>query len=114
MSKAYRDNYKLIKWAKPKAAEPKLSEERGKAAYYMPDIKEFRSPMSGRLLSSRKQVAHEERGFGVKQCGELKKVEDFDNRKTGASRTNDRQFDEAFRKGLQQYEQRNPHVRFND
>lgn len=108
---AYSDNYKAIKWSpievKLPAAPP---ESRGAGPTYMPDIKEFVSPMSGRVISSRKQVRDEERGYGVRQCGELKNVSDFDNTKRSHERTNDRDIERAYRKALEQH----PNIKFDD
>ncbi len=117
-TKAYRDNFKLIKWVerpKPSAntvgSEPSvLGTNYAVAPYYVPDIKEFVSPMSGRVLSSRRQVQHEERGYGVRQCGELKNLSDFDNTARSRERTNDRVIEKAFRKTLEQ----NPNIKWND
>ncbi len=109
-TKLYRDNYKAIKWSKPKPSQPRVAEEKGKAAYYVPDIAEFVSPMSGRVLSSRKQVQHEERGYGVRQCGELKNASDFDNTGRSRERTNDRAIESAFRKTLEKY----PNIKWDD
>ncbi len=109
-TKAYRENFKLIKWARTAKVTVMPDEEKGKAAYYVPDIKEFVSPMSGRVLSSRKQVQHEERGYGVRQCGELKNVSDFDNTARSRERTNDRAIEKAFRKTLEKY----PNVKWED
>jgi hypothetical protein len=88
---SYAENYKLIQWTKrpePEVIRSARSRE-ANAPYYMPDIKPFVSPMSGKELSSRRQVQHEERGYGVRQCGELKNVSDFDNTKTARSRNDD-------------------------
>ncbi len=111
-SKAYRENFKLIKWAprpEPLVIRSARSRE-ANAPYYVPDIKEFVSPMSGRVLSSRKQVQHEERGYGVRQCGELKNASDFDNTGRSRERTNDRAIESAFRKTLEKY----PNIKWDD
>jgi hypothetical protein len=37
--------------------------------FFMPDIKEFRSPIDGSIISSRKHLRDHERAYGVKQVG---------------------------------------------
>lgn len=97
---AYSDNFKRIDWSGFKPTPPKPREEPGAAGpYYMADITPFRSPLSGRVLSSRKQVQHEERGYGVRQCGELGKVSDFRSHKP--VEPNERKLEAAFRVGLE-------------
>lgn len=100
-SKAYAENYKLIQWAPLKPSAPKQAEEKGQGAYFMPDIKEFVSPMSGRLISSRKHLRDEERAYNVKQCGELKAPSDFDNSHRLNEAPNERRVSEAYAAALQ-------------
>ena len=101
-SKEYAKNFAEIDWSGFKPSPPKrVAEERGKAAYFMPDITPFVSPMSGRVLSSRNQVRHEERGYGVRQCGELNKVEHFDNTRLKPMATNERALERAFKTALE-------------
>jgi hypothetical protein len=109
---SYAENYKQIQWAKrPEPAEIRSARNRAaNAPYYMPDITPFVSPMSGKVISSRKHVAHEERGYGVRQCGELKKVSDFDNTKTALARNDDRAMERAFKQALD----RHPNIKWND
>ena len=51
------------------------------ATYVMPDIAEFRSPIDGAGIGSRSTLRAHEQRHGVRQCGELKTVGDFDNRR---------------------------------
>ena len=92
----YSDNFREIDWSGFKPTPSKrAAEKRATGPMYIPDIKPFVSPMSGKVLSSRKQVQHEERGYGVRACGELKNVSDFDNTKREV-RVNERGLERAF------------------
>ncbi len=95
---AYSENFRLIDWSGFKPTPSKPPEDKGNVFYFMPDIVPFRSPLSGKVLSSRKQVQHEERGYGVRQAGELRKPEDFASHKR--PEINERKLDQAFREGL--------------
>lgn len=50
---------------------------------YMPDISEFQAPLgnspAGTRIGSRSQLREFEQQHGVRQCGELKTLGDFDN-----------------------------------
>ncbi|MGE0213965.1 MAG: hypothetical protein AB7S41_19930 [Parvibaculaceae bacterium] len=59
----------------------KAAERHGRAFGVMPDIAPFRSPIDGAEISSRSSLRAHERRHRVRQCGELKSVADFDNRK---------------------------------
>ncbi len=102
---AYSENFKLIDWSnfKPTPSKRDAAVKHGDAAYYMPDIAPFVSPMSGKVLSSRKQVKHEERGYGVRQCGELDKVSDFDPYKNKPQMVNERALERAFGIALEKH-----------
>ncbi len=95
---AYSDNFKLIDWSGFKPTPSKPVEDKGNVFYFMPDIVPFVSPLSGKVLSSRKQVQHEERGYSVRQAGDLRKPEDFHSQK--APVINERKLEQAFREGL--------------
>ncbi len=84
-------------WSNAFADYVRVSEYPG--ALVMPDIKPFVSPLSGKVLSSRKHVQHEERGYGVRQAGELRKPEDFKSHKP--VEINDRRLERAFQIGLE-------------
>ena len=43
------------------------------------DISEFVSPLDMSVISSRSSLREHEKRHGVKQCGELNKVSDYDN-----------------------------------
>lgn len=58
----------------------KQAEQHATANYFMPDIAEFRSPLNGKAIGSRSALREHERAFGVRQCGELKTISDFDNK----------------------------------
>ena len=95
-SEAYAKNFAEIDWSGFKPTPSKrATKDIGVGPMYMPDIKPFVSPMSGKVLSSRKQVQHEERGYGVRQCGELDKVSDFDNTQREV-KTNERGLERAY------------------
>lgn len=99
---AYSENFRLIDWSGFKPAPKQAqTEERGKAFYFVPDIAPFVSPMSGKVLSSRKQVRHEERGYGVRQCGELSKVEHFDNTRLKPVTVRERALEQAFGRAIE-------------
>ncbi len=99
---AYSENFKLIDWSGFKPTRTKRAEESKDAApYYMADIKPFVSPLSGKVLSSRKQVRHEERGYGARQCGELNKVSDFDPYRLKPQTTNERALERAYGQALE-------------
>lgn len=99
---AYSDNFKNIDWSGFKPTKRQVqTEERGKAPYVMPDITPFRSPLSGKVLSSRKQVQHEERGYGARQCGEMKTAEEFNNFKAKPQVTNERALERAYGQALE-------------
>lgn len=47
------------------------------ASFFLPDIKEFVSPINGETITSRPQLREHEKRHQVRQCGELKKASDF-------------------------------------
>jgi hypothetical protein len=98
---AYSENFKLIDWSGFRPMPPKPVEDRKSTGpYFMPDITPFVSPMSGKVLSSRKQVQHEERGYGVRQAGELRHdINNFNSRKP--VEVNERALEKAFQVGLE-------------
>lgn len=55
------------------------------APYLMGDITPFVSPIDGSEITSRSQLRAHEQTHGVRQCGELKSAEDFDNTKDARS-----------------------------
>ena len=73
---AYSENYKQIKWAPIKPAEPRATEAKGVGPYFVPDINEFIAPGYVRI-DSRMKLREYERRTGTKQCGELKSATDF-------------------------------------
>ncbi len=76
-SKAYRDNFAGIEWT-PFASRPKeAAEPTTRGPHFMPDIKEFVSPLDFSVISSRSQLREHERKHDVRQCGELRKPEDY-------------------------------------
>lgn len=81
-SKQYKMNYDRIEW-KPiarKAKQPRMVARSGLSApVVMGDIQEFQSPIDFSLISSRSALRDHEQKHGVRQCGELKTTNDFDN-----------------------------------
>lgn len=53
--------------------------EADKAHYVMSDIAAFQSPLDFTEISSRSALREHEKRHGVRQCGELNKVSDYDN-----------------------------------
>lgn len=100
-TEAYRQNYKLIEWAPIKPSEPKRETPKGKAAYFVPDIQPFVSPMSRRVISSRKHLRDEERAYNVKQVGNDLKPHEYDNSHRLNEGFNERHFDRAFKAALE-------------
>lgn len=99
-SRAYSENYKLIKWAPPKPSAPRQANPEGpKGPFFMPDIAPFVAP-GHELISSRPQLREYEKKHGVRQVGELKTAADFDNSARRNS-FNQREFDRAFRVALE-------------
>lgn len=96
----FSDNYKDIVWGNHPLPE-RRSRATDSGPTFVPDIAPFRSPMSGRILSSRKHVRDEERAYNVRQCGELKSPTDFDNSPRLNEGFNERRFDSAFRTALE-------------
>ncbi len=102
-SDAYKRNYNLIKWAPlPDRPAESHSRERKRATsyYFVPDITPFVSPMSRRVISSRKHLRDEERAYSVKQVGNDLKVPDYDNSER-RQQVNERAIDAAFRRAAE-------------
>jgi hypothetical protein len=82
-SQRYKENFALIDWSdfRPRERARQAPPERSglAAPLVMNDISEFQSPIDFSLISSRSALREHERKYGVRQCGELKSVEDFDN-----------------------------------
>lgn len=82
-SKRFRTNYDKIDWSKPIQRAPKEPRRVARsplgAPVVMGDIAEFQSPIDYSLISSRSALREHEQKHGVRQCGELKNVSDFDN-----------------------------------
>jgi hypothetical protein len=57
---------------KKKKRERNLRSDVASAPYLMGDIKPFRSPIDGAVISSRSQLRAHEQKHGVKQCGDYK------------------------------------------
>ncbi|MFO1183570.1 MAG: hypothetical protein U1E56_02130 [Bauldia sp.] len=80
----YSENYALIDWGEGPPGSSRKT-ERGqkpaaKAAFFMPDIAPFVSPIDCSEITSRSKLREHERRYGVRQCGELKRLEDWDQR----------------------------------
>jgi hypothetical protein len=97
-SKAFRENYDLIEW-KPIEVKSRRREQHGSGPYFVPDIKPFVSPIDQTVISSRSLLREHEQRHGVRQVGDLKSPQDFDNR--SVDRGNDRRLAEAYRGALQ-------------
>ena len=97
-SKSYRENYKLIKWSPIKVTQ-RTEEEKGKASYFMPDIAEFIAP-GGVQIGSRSKLREYEKRTGTKQCGELKRPEEYGQ--ANNPQPNKAAIDRAYRKTLEQ------------
>lgn len=63
----------------------------GRAFDIVPDIAEFVSPLDGKTVGSRSALREHEKKFGVKQCGELTRASDFDNKPVSLARLKERQ-----------------------
>lgn len=61
-------------------------------AFFMPDIKEFVSPIDGEVISSRSKLRAHERRHGVRQAGDFKKGEliNAEKRRVEQSKTADK------------------------
>jgi len=76
--------------------------ERNPAAYFVPDLKSFISPLDGREISSRSQLREHELKHNVRQVGNDLKLPDYDAasvRKRAPQ--NDRELSAAFHQALQ-------------
>lgn len=103
-SEAYRRNYLDIDWSiKAPAIEHKAQTTSGRGPTFVPDIKEFVSPIDGTVIGSRSALREHEKRHGVRQCGELKTPADFDNSpaRREIGRSSDRQLERAFRAALE-------------
>lgn len=82
-SQRYKENFALIDWSdfRPSERKRRVSPHRSDigAPMVMNDISEFQSPIDFSLISSRSALREHERKYGVRQCGDLKSVKDFDN-----------------------------------
>jgi hypothetical protein len=67
------------------------------ASYVMADIREFVSPMDGKMVSSRSQLREHEIKHGVRQCGELTSHRDFDSRAEGTKSLMEKQRRDGYR-----------------
>lgn len=99
--KAYRENYALIDWGPPRQIAPKQKPEGPKGPFFMPDIAPFQSPIDFSEIGSRSALRDHERRYGVRQCGELKSPQDFDNSTKRAEAFRERSFDQAFRRAVE-------------
>lgn len=99
----YADNYTLIDWGPPKEWRQKQQESKGPSGpFVLPDIKPFQSPLDFKEISSRSQLREHERRHGVRQCGELKTPQDFDNSRKRGEAFNERRLEQSFRTALEQ------------
>ena len=74
------------------------TEKRG--AYVMPDIAPFQSPLDYSEITSRSQLREHEKRHGVRQVGELKSPQDFNNSERRESAFNEKRFEVAYRDAL--------------
>lgn len=65
----------LIDWTKYYAQK---AAERNPAAYFVPDLKSFISPLDGKEISSRSQLREHEARHNVRQVGNDLKLPDYD------------------------------------
>lgn len=72
----------------------------GSGAYVMPDISPFQSPLDYSAITSRSQIREHEKRHGVRQCGELKAPQDFDNSERRGSAFNEKRFEVAYKQAL--------------
>lgn len=98
---AYRRNYAGIDWSGTPQYRPRRRARMEAAGpYFVPDIKPFVSPIDYSEITSRSALREHEQKHNVRQCGELRKPEDF-----AASRpreTNERALERAYRTALEQ------------
>lgn len=100
----FSERHREIDWGAHKDWKParKTQETGGQSApYFLPDIKPFQSPIDYSEITSRSQLAEHERRYGVRQCGELKHPQDFDNTAKRSEAFNERRFEEAFRTAIE-------------
>lgn len=100
-TEAYRRNFAGIKWLPIETRARPKHETRGRAPTFMPDIAEFISPIDRSRISSRSQIREHERRHGVRQVGELKTPQDFDNSHLPRERYSERALEAAFRAAVQ-------------
>ena len=75
------------------------TEKRG--AYVMPDIAPFQSPLDYSEITSRSQLREHEKRHGVRQVGELKSPQDFNNSERRESAFNERKLGDAFKQAVE-------------
>ena len=98
-SKAYRDNYAAIDWQPiPETWRKPRQAANGKGPMFMPDIRPFISPIDYSEISSRSSLRAHERKHDVRQCGDLRKPEDF--AAVRAPQMNERALERAYRTAL--------------
>lgn len=81
--------------------EWKAAQKHADAAFFMPDITAFMSPLDRSEISSRSQLREHERRHRVRQVGDLKSAAEFSNEHRRAESFNDRAFAGAFRAAVQ-------------
>lgn len=82
----------------PKDEAPPMQ---GGVFHFLPDIKEFVSPVGFERITSRSQLREHERRHGVRQCGELKTAQEFSNESRRTDSFGSRAFDQAFRAAVE-------------
>lgn len=103
-SDAYRTNYALIDWSDFKPSQTVQAKPKGPSGpLFIPDIKEFVSPIDGSLIGSRSTLRAHEQRHGVRQCGELKTPQDFDvaPKRGEVTQRSERAMEHAYRVALQ-------------
>ena len=76
-SKDYKANFADIEWLPIKSSVPTTTKQGARGPTFIPDIKEFVSPLDFSVISSRSQLREHERKHNVRQCGDLRKPEDY-------------------------------------
>lgn len=100
----FSERHREIDWGAHKDWKParKTQETGGQSApYFLPDIKPFQSPIDFSEISSRSALREHERRHGVRQCGDLKTPQDFDNASKRSEAFSERKIAEAFRHALE-------------
>ena len=97
----YSDNYKEIEWGPPRDWRPKQKQTQGPSGpFLMPDITPFQSPINFGEISSRSALREHEKRYGVRQCGELNKPEDYSNASRRTESFDRKRLETAFREAL--------------